>query len=106
VKTSPTDTEAATINNLRRALLNNWGIAPEDSVEGDGNASIQINVITDTSAAVAKTDQTGLFASLITHLPEQFMFLVKLILTAFLLLFSMSLLFSFMPDSLFEKENR
>jgi len=91
-------------NNLRKALLKNWGVSPENSVDDeDINTSIQLDVTDSSSQALLNSDKTGIFASLITNLPEQIMFLIKIILTVFTLMLSTSLLFAFVPESIFER---
>ena len=89
--------------------MKNWNISPEDSAAMDKTeyADVQINVVgTSSSQTVAKASQTGIFASLVTNLPEQLMFLLKITLTGFMLIFLMGLLFAFIPDSLFEKSKK
>lgn len=91
-------------NNLRKALLKNWNISPEDDyLENLDAANIQINVVDAPFQTITRASQPGIFASLITNLPEQIMFLLKITLTSFMLIFSMSLLFYFIPESFFEK---
>ena len=92
------------INNLRKALLKNWNIAPEESiVEEMQEANIQINVLAPAQVSANKNIQGG-FASLITHLPENLIFLFRLILTAGGLLLLTGIVFAVMPETLFEKE--
>jgi hypothetical protein len=92
-------------NNLRKALLKNWGVAPEDAIDESSSANIQINVIDDSSQDISSVNKTGIFASLITNLPEQFMFLIKITLTAIMLIFSAGLLFAFIPETIFKNKN-
>jgi hypothetical protein len=91
-------------NNLRKALLKNWSVSPESVSDEDISTDIQINVVDSPSQIVTKANQTGFFASLISNLPGQLMFLLKITLTVFVLMFSMSLLFAFVPDSMFERK--
>jgi hypothetical protein len=107
LKNTHTPQQYKQANNLRKALAKNWNISPEDSVsEENVSTSIQINVLEDSANASLSLNQSGIFASLITHLPEQTMFLLKITLTAFMLLFSMGLLFALIPESLFEKNQK
>lgn len=92
-------------NNLRRALLKNWGISPNDFIDETSSANIQINVLENPNLASAKSGKIGIFASLATNLPEQLMFLLKITLTSFMLVFSMGLLFAIVPESLFERKS-
>jgi hypothetical protein len=93
-------------NNLRKALLKDWGVSPADSAGEDENlsADIQLNVVDGSYQTIASSDKTGIFASLVTNLPEQLMFLLKITITGFMLIFSMGLLFAFIPESIFEKK--
>ncbi len=86
------------INNTRLALYKNWGVSPEDVTEENKSANIQINVV-EGGPIIAKASQNNFAASLITHLPEQIMFLLKIVITSIIMLLSMSLLFAFMPES-------
>lgn len=94
------------INSLRNALLTYWGVSAEDSVGDDENlsANIQLNVTDTEYVASADSNEAGIFASLITNLPENLMFLLKIVLTSVVLMFFMTLLFAFIPESVFEKK--
>lgn len=91
-------------NDIRKALYRNWGIEPEDVTEENQNASLQLNVVEGIGQEVASADKKSFAASLITHLPDQMMFLFKIFLTSATLLISMSLLFALMPESALGKE--
>jgi hypothetical protein len=93
------------VNNLRKALLKNWGVSADDSVINDISANVQIKVVGSSFQAATKTNQTGPFASLITNIPQQLLFFLKVTLTAFLMMFLMGIIFSLVPESLFKKEN-
>lgn len=101
-------TPKETVNNLRKALLQNWNIAPTTyNAFGDRdslNASIQTDVVENPAAIAANASKKGVMASLITNFPEQAFFLLQLVLTAFALIFFMGLLFAFIPESVFEKK--
>lgn len=85
-------------NNIRRALSTHWGVSPEDSIEENKSANIQINVVDGISqTAAAKND--NYFASLISYLPTQTMFLFKIAITSFTLLLTMSILFAILPKT-------
>ncbi|MDD5397177.1 MAG: hypothetical protein PHW24_03910 [Candidatus Moranbacteria bacterium] len=93
------------VNNIRKALLKNWGISPEDVIEQNDTANIQLNVVDSSPETVASAEKNGsLSASLITHLPEQLMFLFKISLTSVLILLMTGLLFAFIPETLFKEE--
>lgn len=92
------------INNIRLALSKNWGIAVEDVVEEKSNANIQLNVIEGGSQVVASAKKNFFGASLITHLPEQLMFLLKISLTSIGLFLLTGVLFAIIPERVFAKE--
>lgn len=87
---------------IRLALFNNWGISQEETVTESQTATMQINVVASTEE-VAVSKKTFFGASLITYLPEQLMFLLKISLTSLALFFLTGVLFSFMPERIFEK---
>lgn len=90
-------------NNMRKALLRNWGISPEEVIEETVGANGQIDVVEGQTLAKLDAGKKGLTASLITHLPEQFMFLLKITLTTFAMLLSAGLLFAFIPETVFKE---
>ncbi len=91
------------LNNLRKALLKNWNVSPEDSIEQQQRVNIQINVLAGSQIGAAKNTQKGL-ASLITHLPENLIFLLNIVLTSGMLLLATGLIFAVMPAPLFKRE--
>jgi len=106
MKETYTDENVKKINYLRKALLNYWGI---DSSDYDDNAigtSIDIEVVDTAYQTALGSEKTGTFASLVTNLPQQFMFLIKISLTSFLVLFALSLIFAVTPETLFEKKKQ
>ena len=94
------------LNNIRLALYKNWGVAPEEAVEENQSANIQLNVVDGPGQTMAAATPASFGASLITHLPEQLMFLLKISLTSMLLLLVTGLLFAFIPETLFKEEER
>ncbi|HAR99604.1 MAG: hypothetical protein US57_C0016G0022 [Candidatus Moranbacteria bacterium GW2011_GWC2_37_73] len=98
------DKDTAQSKNNRMALYRNWGISPYDSTEENQNADIQLNVIANPNQAMVDSKSNFFGASLITHLPAQLFFLLKISLTSILLLLATGLLFSFIPETLFRKE--
>lgn len=92
------------LNNMRMALYRNWGVAPEDVVEENQSANIQLDVVGGYGQAISAKTPSSFGASLITHLPEQAMFLLKISLTSILLLMVTGLLFAFIPETLFKEE--
>ena len=101
------DSQVEQINNLRRVLRDRWGVAAENSAPPDSiSGNIQLNVTNTSYVASSSSNSTSIFASLITNLPENLMFLLKVLLTSFVLMFSVSLLFAFIPESIFEKNEQ
>jgi len=92
----------AQFGNLRKALYKNWGISPEETIEENQSANIQLDVVYGQGAT--NYEQASLGASLITHLPAQAMFVLKISLTSILLLLVTGLLFAFMPGALVKEE--
>ncbi len=87
------------VNNLRKALLKNWKIEPENMIDEQESVSMQINVVSAGSQKIAsKEAQTGL-ASLISHLPENLMFLLKIIVTSGTLLLLTGIVFAVIPEN-------
>lgn len=93
-------------NNLRRALFDNWEVDPEEYIDNNVSANIEIVVVGTPQQASAELKQGGIFAGLAANLPENLMFLLKITLTSFLIIFSMGLIFAFVPESIFEKERK
>jgi hypothetical protein len=91
------------INNLRKALLKNWGVSAEDSIEEEQNVNIEINILPGTGVSASKNTQKG-FASLISHLPENLVFLFNIILTSGALLLLTGIIFAIIPETLFKEE--
>ena len=98
-----TEENSKKINYLRKALYNNWGVSVDDLGDESMAASVQVNVVDNTYQTVSDSGKGGLFASLATNLPKQFMFLFKIVLTSFVLMFSMGIIFAVIPEPLFEK---
>ena len=96
------------MNNVRYALQEHWGISPAFSAADDEKLSktIQLNVVDVSPTTLSSSGRGGIFASLITNLPEQLMFLLKIVLTSFALIFFMSFLFAFMPESYLNKDEK
>jgi len=94
------------VNNIRKALLKDWKVEAENVIDEEQSATIQINVLTAGSQKVAqKNAQTGL-ASLISHLPENLMFLLKIVLTSGGLLVLTGIVFAVIPGASFEEEDK
>lgn len=88
------------LNNLRKALLKNWGVSPTDTIETSDNANIQIDVVS-ANGTNGASPFIPWSASLVSHLPEQLMFLMRIALTAFLLLVVTGMIFAIIPETPF-----
>ncbi|EKE19425.1 MAG: hypothetical protein ACD_9C00021G0002 [uncultured bacterium] len=88
---------------IRLALFKNWGISQEETIDEPQNAYMQIDVVENTEQTTAAAAGSFFGASLITYLPQQLMFLLKISLTSLALFFLTGVLFSFMPERIFEK---
>jgi hypothetical protein len=97
------DTNKAQLGNIRRALYNNWKVEMDAPSEENKSTSIQIDVVPVTGQDMATAKNNFFGASLITHLPENLIFLLKISLTSILMLFATGLLFAFIPENIFEK---
>lgn len=92
------------LSNTRLALYRNWGVSPENVIEENQNTNIQLDVVASSLQSLANSKPTSFGASLITHLPEQLMFLLKISLTSILLLLVTGVLFAFIPETLFKEK--
>ena len=94
------------VNNTRKALLKNWNVEIENAVDENQEANIQINVLTAGSQKVANKEDQGGLASLISHLPENLIFLLKIVLTSGALLLLTGIVFTVLPENTFKEEDR
>ncbi len=101
-----TEENVTKINYLRKALYKYWGVDSDSYDYGSLAASIQINVVDNTYETVSDSGKAGIFAGLITNMPQQILFLIKIFSTSFLMLFVLGLIFAVTPESLFEKEEK
>lgn len=98
------DAGAAGLNNMRKALWNNWGIKMgQYEQEGKNGASIQVDVVSD---LIGMKDKKGVMASLASNLPKNTLFALEVVLAGFLIIISTSLLFAFIPEAAFKEEER
>lgn len=91
-------------NNIRKALLKNWRVAIENIFDENQDVNIQINVLAAGSQKITSKNVQGGLASLISHLPENLIFLFKIILTSGALLLLTGIVFAVMPETPFKKE--
>lgn len=89
----------AEANNLRKALYDNWQISPEEIVENEGQASIRIEINNNADELAAKGSKNLFSAMLTSHISEELGFMVRLLLTAMLIVFVTGLIFTFMPET-------
>ncbi|HOW60521.1 MAG TPA: hypothetical protein P5548_01680 [Candidatus Moranbacteria bacterium] len=93
------------LNALRKELKDKWGISPLSSNKDIYvNQEFVIEVTKDPITFMKSPQKAGIFASLITNLPEQMLFLLRITVTSIVLVFSMGIIFSLMPESIFEKK--
>ena len=92
------DNASNQLNNIRKALLNDWEITADDSIQQTAQANMQIDVVDPATISPDGSSSVPLGANLLSHVPEQVLFSVRIILTGFLLLFVTGLVFSFMPN--------
>lgn len=96
--------ESNQTRNMQKALYKNWSIMPVDAPEESKSANIQLNVVANSGQTVATAKASFFGASLITHLPERLIFLLKISLVSFGLLFATSVIFAFMPERVAREE--
>jgi len=90
-------------NNIKKTLNKYWGVALNDFYEKQIDATITIDIVDELETADAtdslsqKNDRSKLLAAMISSAPTQFIFLVKIVLISFLLLFSSYFLLSLFP---------
>ena len=104
---SPED--AKNKNNIRLALNKNWGVSVANSVDEiaeEQSATIDLNVVENLNTNITEKKNNIFGASLITHLPEQLLFLLRISLMSILVFFFTALLFAFMPETLFAREEK
>ena len=99
-----TEENVTKINYLRKALYNNWGVDSDDYSSDSIGASIAVNVVENSYTTVNDSGKKGIFASLITNLPQQLMFLLRVSSTVLVLIISMGMIFTFIPESIFERK--
>jgi hypothetical protein len=94
--------ENTQVANIKKALLKNWGIVMDESDDPFAQtvvAGAQVELLDGSDGAVASKNSSIFNASLITHLPEQAMFLLRILLTVTLLLVSAGVVFAFIPGA-------
>ncbi len=91
------------LNNLRLALYKNWNISAQNTVEEDQEVNMQINVVANSQVS-ENTNMSSGFASLISHLPENLIFLFKLALMASFLLLLTGIVATVIPEKILEEK--
>lgn len=92
------------IQNSRKALAYNWGVSPENSTEERLEASVQIEVVQGAEDVVGSKKGDTLFASIISNLPNELMFLLRLSLTVGVLIIVTGVIFAITPEFGKERE--
>lgn len=95
-------------NSTRKALRDIWNISPFDTPEKYMSATVQVEVIASEDVSVAAIlEHPGKFiAGLISYFPSQLMFLLKIILTIFVILLTVGVVFSFIPEPYSSRQNQ
>ncbi len=88
---------------VRQALQDIWGISQFDSPETSMSNSIQIEIVQ--NEVSMKNNPKNFLANLASHIPSQVMFMLRILLTIFVILITTSIVFSFMPGS-YEREEK
>ena len=81
----------------RMALSKIWGISATESVEQTIEKSVQIEVVPNEYLSMQKEGNQKFFASLSANMPTQAMFLLRLSLAIFLIIFFTKFIFSLAP---------
>ncbi|MDP3957086.1 MAG: hypothetical protein Q8Q10_01100 [bacterium] len=85
-------------DNTRRALLDIWGISPFDSPEINFSATIQVQL---QEPGLVEGPQSGprrYLAAIVAYVPASVMFTFRILLSAALALFALSLLYTFLEE--------
>jgi hypothetical protein len=90
---------------IRKALSSIWNINQFESTEKIMTSALQIEL--SESDDVAILDHPGKFlAGLLSYLPSQIMFLLRMVLTIFTILLVTGIVFAFIPEPIDSKENQ
>ena len=82
---------------VRQALQDIWQISQFDSPETYMSAPIQIEIVENEPIGM-KNNPKNFLANLASHIPGQVMFMLRILLTIFVILITTSVVFSFMPS--------
>ncbi len=88
-------TDEEQVLNVRKALYNIWGVSAQDATERYLDSSAEVEVV-QSYDELAKA-KGGLMASLVSNLPGEMMFLLRLALTAVLMIVVMGAIFYVTP---------
>jgi len=88
-------TDEEQVSNIRKALYNIWGVSAQDATERYLDSSVQVEVVQNYDE-MAKV-KGGVMASLISNLPGEMMFLLRLALTAVLMVIVTGTIFYITP---------
>lgn len=86
------------IANTRKALANIWGVSYDSSTEKDIEASIQVEVVAAYDDVAKVNGKNGVFASMVSNVPGELMFLLRLALTGVVLVVVTGVVFAVTPE--------
>lgn len=90
---------------VRKALKDIWGIYQFDTTEDYLSTSVQIEVLSYDEVASLTKHPVKFMAGLASHLPSQFTFLLRILLTIFTIILTTAIVFAFFPDPYKPKES-
>ncbi|MCX6765410.1 MAG: hypothetical protein NT136_00325 [Candidatus Moranbacteria bacterium] len=94
-----------TSNDIRKALNKIWNISQFESTEKYMPVSLQVEVALSSEEEALTLKNSGKFlAGLLSHLPTQIMFLLRIILTIAIILITTGVVFAFIPETYRPKE--
>lgn len=85
------------VANVRSALSKTWGISPQNTTEESIDSSIQIEVVAG-AEEIANKKSDNIFASMVSNLPMELMFLLRLALTVGVLILVTGVVFTVSTD--------
>jgi hypothetical protein len=84
--------------NTRKALSNIWGVSYDNSTEKNINASIEVEVVAAYDEVAKASGKNGIFASMVSNIPGELMFLLRLALTGVVLVVVTGVVFAVTPE--------
>ena len=97
LESSYTDGAGEYMQRVRKALLGYWGISLAETFNVPQTTQIQLSVLTDPKTITPENYEGVWGANLITHLPENTLFLVRIMLSAIVLIIVSGVVFALLP---------